>query len=203
VQVNAIFDQLGFKSDMEIFGNPSENERYRVVERPLGLLSFKNSDTERGYAFKNIIENKQADIIMLILYSILGIILVSMVLSNVGVKAWVYVLQTFLCLALAVGIYFLRIYLSRTSYFLFQAFDVFLQIVTVLCIIAVGPLGHKAISEDMQNILFHHILLLAYYTKAIEFRPYCFKISVVSIGRLISRVLTFKHDVPVIVLVLN
>ena len=56
---------------------------------------------------------------------------------------------------------------------------------------------------DMQNILFHLNLLLAYYTRAIEFRPYCFKISVVSLGRLLSRVLTFKHEQPTIVMVIN
>lgn len=155
------------------------------------------------YAFRNILENRKADIFTLVFYSVQGMILIYIILAGHNAKAWIQVIQLLASLISIAFIYFLRLYLSRTSMFLFQSFDVILQLSTVVVIISAGPLQHKVISVDMQNILFHLNLLLAYYTRAIEFRPYCFKISVVSLGRLLSRVLTFKHEQPTIVMVIN
>lgn len=87
---------------------------------------------------------------------------------------------------------YIRYYLRGNHLKSAHLFDIFLQGCNAVCIIAAGPLMHKFLNEFSQEALFHFCLMLAYFSKSVDFRCFVGKTLIVSALQLTARFLTIK-----------
>ena len=97
---------------------------------------------------------------------------------------------------------YIRYYLTSNHLKSAHVFDIFLQGILAICIIAAGPLIHKFLNEFSQEALFHFCLMLAYFGKSVEFRCFMGKTIIVSAFQLTARFLTIENSGSISLIIL-